>query len=139
MTDIIVKSDGLDDYADLRKTFNYDKQRATRLAQAMTEAAELNKRVRQLNKILEDNRELQPFLWRTANDKVLALHDIEDDHLKNIIGHITRNGGLPTEQLTAEAESRGIDVEAESLPPTKMISHSAFDDDYYDDADRFGN
>lgn len=134
MTDITIKSGDVDNYADLRKSFNYDKHKATRLAQAMNEGVRLQKRLKQLNKIKDDNTDLVPFLWMTADGQVIALHDIEDSHLKNIIGHVTRQGRTLSEQLIAEAESRGIDVEAESLPPTQAITarSSVYDD--YDEA-----
>lgn len=127
----------LDDYSDLRKSFNYDKAKASRLAEACNEAIELEARLKYLKRLVEDNHELQPFLWKTADSKVIALNDIEDDHLKNIVGHITRNNGNLTEQIRAEAESRGIDVD--QIVDTTPKLRAFVDDDYYDDWDRWGD
>jgi hypothetical protein len=100
----------LDDYKDLKKTYDYNKEKATRLAEAMTEAVEVEARLRYLKKLANDNIDLNPFLWKTVDGKVIALHDLEDDHLRNIVGHLVRHGRPINDQLRAEAESRGIDT-----------------------------
>lgn len=124
-----------DDYSDLHKTYDYNKAKATRLAEAMTEVKTLTDRLAYLKSVLKDNKELEPFLWRTYEGEVIALHDIEDSHLKNIIGHITRNGGTVKPEIIAEARSRGIDP-AEFTKKALAIEAEVYDDDYdydYDD------
>lgn len=100
-----------DNYSDLKKTFEYDKPKAARLAEALTEAIAVKKRLDYLAKIVKDNKKLQPFLWTTAEGVTKAIHELEDSHLENIIRHLVTNGRKVSEQITAEAESRGIEVE----------------------------
>lgn len=123
----------LDDYKDLRKVFNYDKKRATRLAGAMTEANELKRRLEYLNKILADNIELKPYLWQTVDGKVIAHHDIEDDHLKNIIGYLAKTNQPVSDELRAEAESRDIDINAIISQTPRLPSVIDDDDDDWGD------
>ena len=123
-----------DDYSDLHKTYDYDKKRATRLAEAMTEVKTLTDRLAYLQDILKDNNDLEAFLWRTYKGEVIALHDIEDSHLKNIIGHITKNGGTVKPEIVAEARSRGIDP-AEFTKKALVIGAEYNAEDYGDDYD----
>ncbi len=123
----------LDNYNDLKKTFDYDKQKATRLAEAVTEAIEVTNRLKYLRKVIDDNEILQPFLWTTAEGVTKAIHDIEDSHLENIIKHLARNGRNVSEQLIAEAESRNIDVE--TLKATTLLTGDGIDDEYGDEMD----
>lgn len=126
-----------DDYSDLHKTYDYDKKRATRLAEAMTEVKTLTDRLAYLQSILKDNNDLEAFLWRTYDGEVIALHDIEDSHLKNIIGHITRNGGIVKPEIVAEARSRGIDP-VEFTKKKLAIEAEYNAEDYGDDYDPWG-
>ena len=123
-----------DDYSDLHKTYDYDKKRATRLAEAMTEVKTLTDRLVYLESILKDNNDLEAFLWRTYEGEVIALHDIEDSHLKNIIGHITKNGRTMKPEIVAEARSRGIDP-AEFIKKALVIEAKYNAEDYGDDYD----
>ena len=120
-----------DDYSDLHKTYDYDKKKATRLAEAMTEVKTLTDRLAYLQNILKDNSELEAFLWRTYDGEVIALHDIEDDHLKNIIGHITKHGKTVKPEIIAEARSRGINPD--EYTKKQLVIEAELDDDDYDD------
>lgn len=120
-----------DDYSDLHKTYDYDKAKATRLAEAMTEVKTLTDRLAYLESVLKDNKELEPFLWRTYEGEVIALHDIEDSHLKNIIGYITRNGRTAKPEIIAEARSRGINPD--EFTNKRLAIEAELDDDDYDD------
>lgn len=120
----------LDDYKDLRKTFDYDRAKATRLAEAVTEAIEVKKRLDYLVKITKDNKALTPFLWTTAEGVTKAIHDLETSHLENIIRHLVSNGRKVSEQLAAEADSRGIDVE--TLKSTTRLIEANYEDSEMD-------
>lgn len=119
-----------DNYNDLKKTFDYDKKKATRLAEAMTEAVEVEKRLKYLKTIMDNNTELRAFLWQTQEGQVKALHDIDDEHLANIVGFKAKHGSELSEEMRAEAESRGIDVDTitETTPRLKPFVDY---EDYY--------
>lgn len=116
----------IDDYKDLKKTFDYDRVKATRLAEAVTEGIEVKKRLDYLVKITKDNKVLTPFLWTTAEGVTKAIHDLETSHLENIIRHLVSNGRKVSEQLAAEADSRGIDVE--TLKSTTRLIEANYED-----------
>ena len=95
----------------------------------MTEAVAVEKRLAYLKKIMDANNELRPFLWQTKEGEVKALHDIDDDHLGNIIGYKAKYGDSVSEQMRAEAESRGIDVDAiTQATPLLMAQNDDFND-----------
>jgi len=98
------------DYKELNKTFDYDKAKATLLAEAMTERLDLLKRIKYLEQIAADNADLTKFLWTTAEGKTLAIHDIANDHLRNILIHIVERGGTISAEIKAEAISRGLSI-----------------------------
>lgn len=98
------------DYDKLVKKNEYDKERAEAFAEAMTEFNELNKRLKYLTELINENRELTPFMWTTLQGECKPLHKIEDDHLRNILGHILNRGGRISAEIKAEAMSRGIEV-----------------------------
>lgn len=122
----------LKDYSGLHKTFEYDKPKAELLAEAANEADQLQKRLKYLQDVAAENKDLQKFLWKTAEGEVIAIHKLEDSHLKNIIGHITSNAGTVSPQLLAEARSRGINPDEYVKPVRAVIAHSIEDDDYPD-------
>lgn len=98
------------DYKELQKSFDYDKKKATVLAEALTELDEVAKRKKFLEELVQQHMDLAPFMWRTMEGKVIALHDIDDDHLKNILSYIVNKGRSVKEEIKAEARSRGIEV-----------------------------
>lgn len=108
------------DYKELNKTFEYDKEKATILAEAMTEKIALEKRAKYLEQLLHDNRKLSKFLWTTLDGVVKALHDLDDNHLKNILNHIVNHGGTISPQIKAEATSRGFEIPEETTTDRVM-------------------
>lgn len=111
------------DYSKLHKTFSYDKEKATLLAEAMTELVELKKREKYLTKLLSDNPDLKQFLWGSQDGRVTAFHDIEDEHLENILAFLPRRGREVPEALATEAVSRGME-----LPDNARLSLGAGDE-----------
>lgn len=97
-------------YDGLNKTFDYSKDKAELLAEAMTERITLEKRMKYLTELASDNKDLTAFLWTTLEGECKALHKIEDDHLKNILKHIVNHGGTISPQIKAEATSRGFEI-----------------------------
>lgn len=97
-------------YDGLNKTYDYNKEKATLLAEAMTERNALQKRIKYLEELAKDNQDLTAFLWTTLAGECKALHDIDDDHLKNILAHIVNHGGTISPQIKAEATSRGFEI-----------------------------
>lgn len=101
-------------YSELEKTYDYDKKKATVLAEALTEAIELKLRLDELERLIKLNGNLKKFIWGTAGGKAIAFHDIEDDHLKNILSYLPANGREIPDALKAEARSRGFSIPDEN-------------------------
>lgn len=98
------------EYKKLKKKFDYDKERAEEYAEAATECYALKKRIVQLHSLMDENEDLEPFMWTTGAEVVKAHHQIDDDHLKNILEHLMSSGRKPSKELAAEMESRGLNV-----------------------------
>lgn len=101
------------DYKKLNKYENYDKEAAEELAEAVMELNKINSRARYLEQLINDNKELKPFLWTTAEGVTLPLHKIEDDHLSNILSHLTNSLRDIPKSIIAEANRRGISIPAD--------------------------
>lgn len=129
-------------YEKLEKKFDYDKEQATELAEAYTELVEVERRAKYLQDLIKQHSKLKKFMWGSQDGKVTALHDLEDDHLKNILQFLPRNGREISAQMKAEARSRGFDIPDDNgLSPMRAIAeHSEFatDEDLYDGEDRWG-
>lgn len=110
ITELDFKDYNFRKYEGLHKTYDYDKEKATLLAEAMTERNLLKKRIAELDALADDNTDLHQFMWTTREGTVLALHDIKDDHLQNILTHIVAHGGSISPTIKAEAVSRGLDI-----------------------------
>lgn len=98
------------DYKGLNKTNDYDKKKAELLAEAVTEKLLLEKRVKYLDTLIDENKDLTPFLWTTLKGECKPLHKVDDKHLANILRHISERNGIISPQLRAEAISRNIEL-----------------------------
>lgn len=117
------------DYSGLFPTFDYDKTKATLLAELANETTKLQARLEYLQTIAKENAGLEKFLWKTGEGEVIALHDIKDEHLKNIIGHVTGSARELSPQLVAEARSRGINPDEYKKPVRAVIGRGIILDD----------
>lgn len=109
-------------YAKLAGKVDYDHEAAEQLADALNEIAELDLKVSQLKQLVKENEELHQFVWR-SQDGVVALHNIGNDHLGNIMMHLLRAGKAIPRAIRGEAMHRGV-----VIPTTVPIS--------WDDGDR---
>lgn len=131
-------------YEELEKTYDYDKKKATILAEAVSELVEVKKREAELERLIKLNSGLKKYLWGTADGKVIAFHDIEDDHLKNILTYLPANNRTTPDALKAEARSRGIALPDENAQ-FKLVAGKSFsnvdvfevDENDYDEGDRW--
>lgn len=131
-------------YSELEKTYEYDKKKATVLAEALTEALELKLRLDELERLIKLNKDLKKFIWGTAGGKAVAFHDLEDDHLRNILTYLPAHGLVIPDALKAEARSRGFTIPDESTP-MRLVAGKEYngvevyeeDDDYEEDGDRW--
>ena len=131
-------------YSELEKTYEYDKKKATVLAEALTEALELKLRLDELERLIKLNKDLKKFIWGTAGGKAVAFHDLEDDHLRNILTYLPAHGRTIPDALKAEARSRGFTIPDESTP-MRLVAGREYngvevyeeDDDYEEDGDRW--
>lgn len=112
----------LSKYKKLLKGNEYDKEKVEEFAQLLNDAAELEAQFKQMRELIRENQELQEFTWRTADGTVLALHQIEDSHLINIMNKYDRSAefdGWGEEiplNIRREAMKRGIEI-----PNTKAL------------------
>lgn len=120
------------DYKGLHKTYEYDKPKATLLAEAMTELVTIEKRRKYLQGLLDENMNLKPFLWGSMDGRVTAIHDLDDNHLKNIIKFLPANGREIPGEIKAEALSRGFEV-PEDVNPRAYTAQLASGNDDFDD------
>ena len=104
-------------YNKLDKYQTYDKEAAEELATALNELVELKARTAFLEDLIAESSDLSPFVWTTLEGKTIALHDIDDDHLKNILAHLARNGRTIGKAIQAEATRRGFTI------PTAQHKH----------------
>lgn len=113
-------------YAKLLGTADYDKEAAEQLAEAVNEVVELRRRTSQLEQIISENKELQQFVWTTADGRCIALHNIEDEHLENIMLHLLRAGRAINRAIRGEAMRRNL-----TIPATVPTDWSDEVDDFY--------
>lgn len=97
-------------YESLQPKNEYDHDKAETLAEAMTELVTINKRKKYLEGLLKENKELKPFLWKSLDGRVQALHAIDTAHFENIIKHLGLRGATISKEIRAEAAVRGIDI-----------------------------
>lgn len=100
------------DYKKLYKVPEYDIEAVDQLAEALNEIAELEQRIRMLKALIDENSELHPFVWRTAENVVIAIHNLEDDHFSNILQHLLNTGRPISKELRAESVKRNIGIPA---------------------------
>lgn len=99
-------------YSKLLGTADYDHEAAEQLAEAVTEVTELERRASQLKQIINENHELQQFVWHTAAGQAIALHNIENEHLENIMLHLLRTGRPISRSIRGEALRRNLVIPA---------------------------
>lgn len=98
-------------YAKLAGKVDYDHEAVEQLAAALNEITELELKVTQLRQLAEENQELHQFVWRSENG-VIAIHDIGNDHLGNIMLHLLRSNRAIPRAIRGEAVARGVVVPA---------------------------
>lgn len=103
-------NDDIKKYSKLLGSTDYDHEAAEQLADALNEIATLEARVTQLKQIVKENKELHQYVWRTANNEVIALQNLEDNHLENIMMHLLRNGQPIPRAIRGAAIKRGLTV-----------------------------
>lgn len=97
-------------YAKLLGTVDYDHEAVDQLAEALNEITSLEARANQLRQIVDENKELHQFVWRTSGGESMAIHKIDDDHLTNIMLHLLRTSRPINRAIRGEAISRGITI-----------------------------
>lgn len=98
-------------YAKLAGAVDYDHEAAEQLASALNEIVELELKAEQLKQLVKENEELHQFVWR-SQDGVVALHNIGNDHLGNIMLHLLRAGRAIPRAIRGEAVKRGVVIPA---------------------------
>lgn len=98
------------EYPKLLKTIDYDVDAARELAEAMNERYALMQRVQELTQVIDENDELKPFVWTTADGKSAAHADLSTDHVANIMSWHVENGRTLSKQIISEARRRKLAV-----------------------------
>lgn len=110
-------------YSKLEEKFEYDKELATELAEAMTELVEVERRAQYLRDVVKRHGKLKKFLWGSEDGRITALHDLADDHLANILTYLPKHDREIPATVKAEARSRGMSIEGSNgLAPVKQIA-----------------
>jgi hypothetical protein len=102
-------------YSKLLGKIDYDHEAVEQLAEALNEIAELDRRIRQLKQIVDENHELHQFVWQTSDGVTHPIHNIDDEHLTNIMLHLIRTGRPINRAIRGEAMSRDLVIPA-SVP-----------------------
>lgn len=98
-------------YSKLAGKVAYDHEAAEQLADAYNEIDALKLKIEQLKMLTQENNELNQFVWRSENGYI-AIHNIGNDHLGNLMLHLLRRGrGIPR-AIRGEAIARGVVVPA---------------------------
>ena len=82
----------MNEYKKLDKSENVDLEAVREYATARSEISSLENRIEYLEELIIENDELSKYVWRTLEGKTIAIHDLEDDHLKNITTHLAGRG-----------------------------------------------
>ena len=113
-------------YTKLEEKFEYDKELATELAEAMTELVEVQRRALYLQEVVKRHSKLKKFMWGSEDGRITAIHDLEDSHLANILTYLPKHDREVSPQLKAEARSRGMQVDGgNGLAPIRAIAASS--------------
>lgn len=97
-------------YTLLNKVNDYDHEVANEVVEAMNEIAILHGRMQFLQNLVDEHKKYQKFVWKTLEGVHIAFHNLEDDHLLNIIKHLQGQGRSISKELRHEAVSRGFAV-----------------------------
>lgn len=122
------------DYKKLNKYEDYDHDVVEELAEALNEVAELQKRLTFLGELIADNKELEPFIWQTKDGNFIAIHNIDSDHLENILGYLNNSMRTIPKSIKAEARKRGIEIpgDRKNAVIEAYSSSEAFNEDVLD-------
>ena len=103
----------MNEYKLLTKQEDYDLPTVKELASAMNELAQMEQRRAFLENLIRVNGRLKKHIWKDKNGFAIALADLQDDHLRNIISYWRRryNDDVP-QNVLLEANRRGIDINA---------------------------
>ena len=86
-------------------------------AEARTELKALELRSDFLQELIDENDGLRGSVWTTQGGKCIAISDLDDDHLKNIIIHL-RERGAYNARIVKEYQKRF--KEMPELPEAEM-------------------
>lgn len=101
-----------DKYSKLTGGVEYDHEAAEQLAEALNEIFELEQRAEQLKQIVQENKKLHQFIWRTEGGQAIAIHDLENDHLENIMMYLLRNNRSIPRAIRSESMRRKLVIPA---------------------------
>jgi hypothetical protein len=125
-------------YKLLNKVNEYDHDVVDELVEAQNEIGLLKGRINLLENLIDEHTDLNKFIWKTAEGVNIALHNIDDDHLTNILTHLNQRGAYISKEIRSEAMSRDIPVPVQHVG---RASDGDFDDairEYYQYTQKWG-
>lgn len=100
----------MNDYKLLTKQEDYDLPTVKELASAMNELAQMEQRRAHLEDLIRINGKLKKHIWRDKSGFAIALADLKDDHLKNIVNYVKRRGDVVPPNVMREINQRNINL-----------------------------
>ena len=99
------------EYNLLNKVEDYDLPSVRELVEAMNELAQMEQRRAYLEGLIKSNGRLKKHVWKDKNGFAVALADLKDEHLKNIVSYWKRryNDDVP-QNVMQEIARRNIDM-----------------------------
>lgn len=97
-------------YEKLLRVEKYDTDVVDELVEALNEITKLKALTTQLQTLVDENADLHQFVWRKGDGEAIALHNIDDEHLANIMVHLIRTGRSISKAFRGEALKRGLEI-----------------------------
>ena len=97
------------EYKKLDSIESEDIEKVREFAELMNELISLNTRRDYLQELISENEDLRGLVWTTREGLAKAITDLEDDHLKNIVPHLARQGATNT-RIRKEYQKRFGDL-----------------------------
>ena len=120
-------------YDKLVKNNDYDREVVEQLAELVEEITAKESELKNLTKLADQHKKLYKYVWKTLDGKVIALHKIEDDHLKNIMFHLLKNGKSIPIEIEREALSRQMVIPDSRPNERKLLEYYEDEYDIWDD------
>lgn len=96
----------------IEAVLSYEKDTIEDMTEMLNEIAKYKKLISEYRDILYRLSEYEKYIWKTADNKFIALHKIDDNHLVNIVKMLKTNGSdfERMDIFELELERRGLEI-----------------------------